>query len=212
MVGMCLERPIPAIHTTSPGGRPMSAPVERASDDGLVASPCAVDVDLYLHPLLEEPPARSSAAKTTWEEYEALVARARRLCAACPLLADCLYKAVVHTDVAGYVGCTTPQERRAIRRRVGISLRPEDLDAYAGTRGDRQPIGHEDVLRMRAAHPDDSLETLAERLGCSLSTVKRHLRRARREEARGGADDSCDVDLPTMDQVFEAFEAVVEQA
>src|SRR6478735_3924495 len=190
----------------------MSTPVVReASDEGFVASPCAVDVELYLHPLLEEPPARSSADKQTWATYVSLVVRARRSCAACPLLADCLYKAVVHTDVAGYVGCTTPLERRAIRRRVGISVPAEDLDTYAGTRGDRQPVEHDDVLRMRAAHPDDSLETLAERLGCSLSTVKRHLRRARREAAVDGTAESEQVELPTMDQVFEAFEAVVDQ-
>ena len=163
----------------------MSAPVDRvASGEASLPSPCAVDIDLYLHPLLEEPPARSSATKETWAAHEALVARARAACAGCPLLADCLYKAVVHTDVAGYVGCTTPLERRAIRRRIGISVQVEDLDAYAGTRGDRQPVEHDDVLRMRAAHPDDSLETLAERLECSLSTVKRHLRRA---PSRGGA-------------------------
>ncbi len=190
----------------------MSAPVERVvSDDGFVASPCAVDVDLYLHPLLEEPPAKSSAEPGTWNEYQSLVARARTSCSACPLLADCLYKAVVHTDVSGYVGCTTPLERRAIRKRVGITVRTEDLDAYAGTRGDRQPVEHDDVLRMRAAHPDDSLETIAERLGCSLSTVKRHLRRARKDAAEGGPDQEEQVAIPTMDQVFEAFESVVEQ-
>lgn len=187
----------------------MSAPVD--SDDGFVASPCAVDIDLYLHPLLEDPPARSSADQETWAEYEVLVARARSSCASCPLLADCLYKAVVHTDVSGYVGCTTPLERRAIRRRVGIAVRQEDFDAYAGTRGARQPVEHDDVLRMRAAHPDDSLETIAERLGCSLSTVKRHLRRARREGSGGNADEVAETVVPTMDAVFEAFEAVVEK-
>jgi hypothetical protein len=179
-------------------------------EEAFVATPCAVDLDLYLHPLLEEPPARSSASVEIWTEYEGLVSRARALCAACPLLADCLYKAVVHTDVAGYVGCTTPLERRAIRRRVGISVAAEDLDAYAGTRGDRQPVEHDDVLRMRAAHPDDSLESLAARLDCSLSTVKRHLRRARREASEGAGAQEPEVAVPTMDAVFEAFEAVVE--
>lgn len=188
----------------------MSAPVERVTGDEFVASPCAVNVELYLHPLLEEPPARSSTSQAVWAEYEALVSAARTSCAACPLLADCLYKAVVHTDVSGYVGCTTPQERKAIRKRVGISVRPENLDAYAGTRGDRQPVEHEDVLRMRAAHPDDSLETLAERLECSFSTVKRHLRRTRRKAAAAANDETDEPRLPTMDEVFEAFEAVVD--
>lgn len=189
----------------------MSEPTQRAArDETFIASPCAVDIDLYLDPLLEDPPARSSASRQTWAQYESLVSRARRSCAGCPLLADCLYKAVVQVDVSGYVGCTTPNERRAIRTWIGVSVRPEDLDAYAGTRGDRQPVEHDDVLRMRAAHPDESLEWIGERLGCSLSTVKRHLRRARREAAAGGVDEPAE-ELPTMDEVFEAFEAVVDR-
>jgi hypothetical protein len=81
---------------------------------------------------------------------------------------------------------------------------------------------------LRAAHPDDSLEALAARLDCSLSTVKRHLRRARREASAPGSvdvavggDASGDAGAgrtgdslsgPTVDEVFDAFEAVVEQA
>jgi hypothetical protein len=191
----------------------MSTPVGReTSGKGFVASPCAVDVELYLHPLLEEPPARSSADPQTWDTYESLVVRARSSCAACPLLAECLHKAVVHTDVAGYAGCTTPLERRAIRRRVGISVPAEDLDTYAGTRGDRQPVEHDDVLPMRAAHPDDSLETLAERLGCSLSTVKRHLIRARREAAAGEVEKPERGRAPDDGRGLRGFEAVVDHS
>ena len=62
---------------------------------------------------------------------------------------------------------------------------------------------------MRAQHPDDSLEQIASRLDCSLSTVKRHLRRAR-AEAAGTAPGAVAADLPTMDEVFEGFEQVVE--
>ncbi|HZA05629.1 MAG TPA: helix-turn-helix domain-containing protein, partial [Propionibacteriaceae bacterium] len=42
-------------------------------------------------------------------------------------------------------------------------------------------VDHDEVVRLRHAHPDESLETIARRLGCSLSTVKRHLRRERRD-------------------------------
>jgi AraC-like DNA-binding protein len=59
-----------------------------------------------------------------------------------------------------------------------VRVQPEDFDTLAGVIGGRQ-IDHTEVLRLRAAHPDESLETLAGRLGCSLSTVKRHLRRER---------------------------------
>lgn len=170
-------------------------------------TPCATDLDLYLHPLLEEPPSRSTSSKELWSEYEQLVFRARESCSACPLLADCLYKAIVQTEVAGYVGCTTPRERLNMRRHIGIKVSSEDFDAYAGARGSRQPINHDDVLRMRSAHPDDSLEQIAARLECSLSTVKRHLRRARQEEAAGPRPERK---LPSMEDVFDAFEKVVE--
>jgi len=42
----------------------------------------------------------------------------------------------------------------------------------------RRPL-HDEIIRLRNAHPDQSLEALAHRLGCSLSTVKRHLRQER---------------------------------
>ncbi|HEY7045209.1 MAG TPA: WhiB family transcriptional regulator [Nocardioidaceae bacterium] len=176
--------------------------------DEFTATPCATDLDLYLHPLLEDPPVRSTAAKETWTEYETLVNTARASCSTCPLLADCMYKAVVQTDVSGYVGCTTPKERAAIRKLLDVKVEADDLDSFAGTRGTRQPVDHDDVLRMRAQHPDESLEALASRLGCSLSTVKRHLRRARREAA--GPHVTIADTLPTMEEVFDAFDEVVE--
>lgn len=174
---------------------------------------CSTDVELYLHPLLESPPARSKATKGTWLEYEQLVEAARTACSRCPILAECLYKAVVQTDVSGYVGCTTPKERAAMRSMLGVALEAEDLDAFTGARGTRQPVDHEAVLAMRAAHPDDPLEQIANRLGCSLSTVKRHLRRAR-HATPDAADEApqAPTGLPSLDEVFDAFEDVVEAA
>ncbi len=184
------------------------APGASSTDVGRAVTPCSTDIGLYLHPLLEEPPVRSTAPKQTWQEYERLVQAARASCSTCPLLADCLYKAVAQTDVSGYVGCTTPKERVAIRKLLGVRVETEDFDSFAGARGARQPVDHEDVLRMRAQHPDDSLEAIAARLGCSLSTVKRHLRRARREA--GTSQTRLADSLPTMEDVFEAFDDVVE--
>jgi hypothetical protein len=174
---------------------------------------CATNPDLFLHPLLDAPPARSKVTKAVWTEYRDLLRRARDACASCPLFVDCLYAAVAQVDVAGFVGCTTPRERKQIRSELGVSVAPEDLDAAAGVRGERRPIDHEAVLAMRAAHPDESLEELASRLECSLSTVKRHLRRARREAAGEVEEERPkpkDPELPTVDGVLDAFDAVVE--
>lgn len=182
----------------------------RPPEDSFAATPCSTNVDLYLHPLLEEPPVRSSVSTETWQDYQRLAAAARASCAACPILADCMYKAVAQTDVSGYVGCTSARERAAIRRILGVAVEAEDVDALTGARGTRQPVDHGDVLRMRAAHPDDSLEMLAARLDCSLSTVKRHLRRARNQSSPADRKPAERRRLPSMDDVFDAFEKVVE--
>lgn len=182
----------------------------RPPEDTFTATPCSTNVELYLHPLLEEPPVRSSVPAATWRTYEEMAAAARISCAACPLLDDCLYKAVAQTDVSGYVGCTSASERSAIRRILGVRIEPEDVDALAGIRGTRRPVDHEDVMRMRAAHPDDSLEMLAARLDCSLSTVKRHLRRARNQSSPPTTASAGERRLPSMDEVFDAFEQVVD--
>ncbi|MBA2699689.1 MAG: sigma-70 family RNA polymerase sigma factor [Nocardioidaceae bacterium] len=189
------------------GGTDARAP---ALGNDVTYTPCATNVELYLHPLLEEPPEKATAAHETWREYESLVCTARAACSECRLLADWLFKAVAQTDVAGYVGCTPPRERQQIRKLIGVKVEAEDFDSLAGARGSRQPVDHADVLRMRAQHPDDSLEQIASRLGCSLSTVKRHLRRARSQTGWGADPAAPSVKVPTMDDVFDAFEQVVE--
>ena len=181
-----------------------------AGSDADFTTACSTDIELYLHPLLEEPPARSKSTKAVWTEYLQLVDTARDACSRCPILADCLYKAVVQTDVSGYVGCTTPRERAAMRAMLGVTVGAEDLDAIAGARGSRQPVDHEAVLAMKAAHPDDSLEQIANRLGCSLSTVKRHLRKARQAETSQEGAVAAMVDLPSLDEVFDVFDEIVE--
>ena len=133
---------------------------------------------VFQDPLLEGLPTGGAPAEDRRRAAD-LVATAAAACGSCPLAASCLYRAVVEHDVAGFVAGTTPRQRAEIRRRLGVVVHPEDFDTLAGVvRGGRQ-VDHEEVLRLRAAHPDESLETLAGRLGCSLSTVKRHLRRAR---------------------------------
>jgi biotin operon repressor len=68
-------------------------------------------------------------------------------------------------------------------------------------------IDHNELLRMRRSNPQQSLESLAERLGCSLSTVKRHLRLARKGESPSKRSKLRAV--PTMAQVLNAKYEVV---
>jgi hypothetical protein len=111
----------------------------------------------------------------------ALLTTAQAACRECPLIIDCLYRAVVEYDVAGYVAGTTPPQRAQIRRQLDITVKPEDFDSLAGVARHHRQVNHTEVVRLRNANPNESLETLAQRLGCSLSTVKRHLRRERRQ-------------------------------
>ena len=156
--------PVRSLATATPG-RPVPACVGRP--------------ELFQHPLLETPP-RTGAPAAERREHAALVAAADATCRRCPLADDCLYRAVVEHDVAGHVAGTTARQREEIRRRLDVVVEPEDFDTLAGVTGGQRQVDHDEVLRLRAAHPDESLEVLAGRLGCSLSTVKRHLRRERR--------------------------------
>ncbi len=199
----------PAVTAATSGG------LAPSTDPRDVGSPaCATDTALFLHPLLEEGPDADPSEQAGTELAE-LTARARAACAACPLFAECLYGAVVQRDVAGFVGCTTAAEREQIRSRLGAEPEREDLDLAAGVRGERRPVDHDAVMTARASYPDDSLEMLANRLDCSLSTVKRHLRRARREAAAAAPDDPdrprpCTSGVPTVDEVLDAFDDVVD--
>jgi AraC-like DNA-binding protein len=139
---------------------------------------CVEFASLFQDPLLEEPPAHGAPADVR-RRYDQLARQAYVVCAACPLIDECLYRSVVEVDVAGYAGATTPQQRALIRARLKVTVDPEDFDTLAGVTGSHRQVDHAEVVRLRRANPQDSLEDLARRLGCSLSTVKRHLRRER---------------------------------
>jgi Transcription factor WhiB len=167
---------------------------------------CTARADVFQHRLLEEPPT-SSAPRRTRERYAQLVREAKTVCAGCPLFTDCLFNAVVEHDVTGFVAGTTANQRRSMRNLLNVDIQADDFDQLAGARGTRRPVSHEEVLRLRAQYPNDSLESLAMRLGCSLSTVKRHLRRARRGQSPAA---KVPRQRPTMDAVLDAFDTVIE--
>ena len=168
---------------------------------------CIARSDIFQHRLMEEPPP-ASATRRTRERYEQLVREAKALCASCPLFTDCLYSAVAEHDVSGFVAGTTAVQRRSIRNLLDVEVQADDFDQLAGARGTRRPVSHEEVLRLRTQYPNDSLESLAMRLGCSLSTVKRHLRRARRGQSPAAKTPRP---RPEVGAVLDAFDAVVDQ-
>ncbi len=148
------------------------------SDDRGRITGCVQFAAVFQDPLLEEPPS-AQAPLAVRRRHAALQQQADAVCRACPLIIECLYRAVVEHDVSGYVATTTERDRAEIRRRLGLRVGPEDFDTLAGVaRGSRQ-VDHDEVVRLRHANPHESLERLAHRLGCSLSTVKRHLRKER---------------------------------
>ncbi len=169
------------------------------------STPACLDAkDIFQNPLLEEPPT-STAGAAVRREYGALVREAEKVCASCPLVQQCLYDAVVKHDVSGLCAGTTRKERNEIRARLGVTVAPEDFDTLAGVTARHRQVDHDEVVRLRRANPHESLEMLAHRLGCSLSTVKRHLRKARTQTTVTPIRKKT---VPTMGQVIEVFRQV----
>ena len=95
------------------------------------------------------------------------------------------------------------------RARLGITVEPEDLDSFAGVSSGRN-FDHAEIHRLRQANPTQSLSAIAARVGCSVSTVKRHLRRA---EAQGGVVKSIGrKNLPGKREVMKAAAEVLSPA
>lgn len=169
-----------------------------------VLTPCAEDPDFYLDDYLSSPPPRGELNAIQRRALVAKRAEAHHRCAGCPVLVDCLFRAVVEVDVSGFVACTTEAERIRMRRDLGIRVHESAPDLGASRVG-VGPVSHDAVLAARAAHPTDTCRQLAERLGCSPSTVKRHLRRAR-EEATVEVPTRPAAGKPTVDAVLDAFD------
>lgn len=172
-----------------------------------VLPPCADDPSVFLDDCLQSPPARHALNAAARRDMEAKKAAARRRCAGCHEFVECLFRAVVEVNVSGYVACTTEADRLAIRRELGVDVAETEVTDFGAPRVGGGPVSHEAVMAARATHPKDTCFQLAERLGCSTSTVKRHLRRARQEQDPTTATTSRRA-TPTVDQVLDAFDAL----
>jgi hypothetical protein len=168
--------------------------------------PCATVPEVYHDEQLHSPPLRTEISAAEWARLDAKRASAHRQCAGCPLMVDCLYRAVVEVDVSGFVACTTETDRQLIRRQLGIEVQESSATPYGTSRIGSGPVNHESVMTARQAYPKDTCHQLAERLGCSTSTIKRHLRRAREQARAEGCRVPVTPNLPTIDAVLDCFD------
>lgn len=139
---------------------------------------CVAHSDLFLHPLLDDTAQASTG--TERRRQEILRTRATAMCASCPVQGRCLTDAVARFDVAGFVAGTTRKQRKEIRARLGVDVTQDDLDSFTGAPSGRQ-FDRREIYRMRMANPALPLSSIAAKIGCSVSTVKRHLRRIEEE-------------------------------
>jgi hypothetical protein len=172
----------------------------------VVTPPCATVPEVYLDEQLHTPPSRTDLSAADWERLAVKRASAHRQCAGCPLMVTCLYRAVVEVDVSGFVACTTEGDRAEIRRQLGIEIQQSSATPYGAARVGGGPVSHEAVMAARHAYPKDTCHQLAERLDCSTSTVKRHLRRAREQKLNPVVPAGTASTTPSVDAVLDCFD------
>ncbi|MGV8846453.1 WhiB family transcriptional regulator [Tessaracoccus sp.] len=134
--------------------------------------------NVFLHPLLDD--TQPASKPSNRREQTMLRTQAEKLCASCPIQEQCLTNAITKFDVSGFVAGTTKRQRQEIRHRLGVVVSDDDFDAYAGVNSGRQ-FDRNEIHRLRVANPNEPLSAIAARVGCSVSTVKRHLRRIERD-------------------------------
>lgn len=169
--------------------------------------PCAHEPEFYQDELLHSPPERTDITAAEWDQLAVKRASAHRQCAGCPLMVDCLYRAVVEVDVAGFLACTTESDRLRIRQQLGIEVQQIASTPYGVPRVGGGPLSHDAVMAARQTYPKDTCHQLAERLGCSTSTIKRHLRRAREAKLDGAETPRrSSASAPTIEAVLDCFD------
>ncbi len=164
-------------------------------------TPCMTYANVFLNPLLDD--TQPAGKHSSRREQAMLRAQAEKMCAGCPIQAQCLTNAITKFDVSGFVAGTTKRQRQEIRNRLGVVVHDDDFDAYAGVNSGRQ-FDRNEIHRLRVANPNEPLSAIAARVGCSVSTIKRHLRRIERD----GLAPAPRKVRPTPDQVMRAADEV----
>ncbi|WP_371578481.1 WhiB family transcriptional regulator [Streptomyces sp. NBC_01314] len=190
-----------ASHTTLARlpARPARKAVDREAHIPDAALPCRRRPDVFQHPLLDNsehphglyaPDGTPTAAAATGvspdqrRQHLVLLRTARDLCASCPLWAECLQDAVAYAEPYGYTAATTREDRRSLRRTLGIGDENGDLPAHAEVRFDSGSVPRR-LTRLRS--------------------------RADGSSAPPGSHRPLAPDLPELERVLDAFDLLQGQ-
>ncbi|MFI5470383.1 WhiB family transcriptional regulator [Streptomyces cacaoi] len=150
------------------------------------ALPCQRRPDVFQHPLLEAPTDIPYTSPEQRHQHLVLLRTARDLCASCPLWAECLQDAVAHAEPYGYAAATTLDDRRWIRRALGVGDANGDLSTH--------------TVDGPGAGPGYSSGETSRRL---LRLRSRSTDTAARHDAEGGR--------PALERILDAFDARQDQ-
>lgn len=70
----------------------------------------------------------------------------KKVCGGCPVAEECLAYAIT-TDVEGWWAATTHQQRRSLRKLLGMPLRKMNMDLITGRTGCGTEAGHQRHIR-----------------------------------------------------------------
>ncbi|GGQ90268.1 WhiB family transcriptional regulator [Streptomyces asoensis] len=179
-----------ASHTALPA-RPARGPV-RGTGAGAgihtpdAALPCQRRPDVFQHPLLEAPADIPYTSPEQRHQHLVLLRTARDLCASCPLWAECLQDAVAHAEPYGYAAATTFDDRRWIRRALGVGDAEGDL-------------------------PTHPVENAGAGPGAASAETSRRLLRLRSRTTDPAARHAAERGLPPLERILDAFDARQDQ-
>ncbi|QFQ99482.1 hypothetical protein F9278_28745 [Streptomyces phaeolivaceus] len=154
-------------------------PIRSRVPDAAVS--CQRRPDVFQHPLLENARPMPEESASQRRHHLVLLHTARDLCASCPLWAECLQDAIAHAEPYGYTAATTAEDRRWIRRRLGIGDENGDLP-------------HRDTTRSGCTSAPWRLARLRSRVGGSVPF-------------RPPGDQG----IPELEQILDAFDMLQEQ-
>lgn len=171
------QRRVRQVNTRPPRIRVASKPTWKAPGSGQTW--CEANSEVFLT-VLSSPPSKKASTQEQ-VTYENSVALARDCCQkTCPQFSECLERALTSPGVEGFVAGTTELERDRLRQALAITPEAYNGDHAAGVQPKVGAAFDVDATRaIIAAHPSAPDTEIAERLGISAVTVKRHRKKIR---------------------------------